>query len=461
VKINEILHDSETMWKLLTAILTFVALMMDLRAQSSDSARERLKASANAVRQQRSRAPYPFRDEKVFHVIGSGTIAGAGFLLQDGEKIYAVTAAHPFQEGKPTEFTDGEHEILLGSEILDTNDILSFTANVPAGSKLHLIARDGRIFCKGDAIAVICHDGVREGSLTARSLPIDGLLLPEQPVNDELQFTVPGTKSFDGNSGAPVILKETGEVIGVLTGAVNLSRETIVSFAPLSLDASATRSTPHLRSVFGLNPRGGVTDKVDYPDPLPPELFQILPGTPISDLLAVRPYLPDAPQAGLHGHQYVELLGKDFLFDEATFTTEKGKLNCLEFFGSSLHRNLRASRVEAMFDWFFKILGQPDEAFRFGQYRNKPGNDSVYCSWMNSRAEVRLGAYANSKGAIFFDLMTAGPGMVKLEKSWSDPLPVSIPSLQAQVRKLMRQAQLKDNVGMDTDALEKDSGKSP
>src|SRR4051812_13263955 len=306
----------------------------------SASARARLAESARVVQEATARRPFPFQNIGVFDVFSPKTVAGAGFLVKVDGKTYAVTAKHPHPTGLPTGFLPGQQSIPLGRLVRDADDILCFAAD---GSKLPtftLIRPDGVYLKRGDLVTAICHDGPHTGKLNRIGLGTDDLLLPGEPVTETIGFTVPGTPDFNGNSGAPVILNKTGEVLGVLLKAADAGNETMLEFAPLSFGAPfAPKPLGTPPALFSLAARQPASPFVESNSVamFPPELFEVTLGMPMEKLSSRRPFLSGHGAADFYGQSFSEWLGKrngsEYLFHEASFVAVRGQLKRLELRG--------------------------------------------------------------------------------------------------------------------------------
>jgi hypothetical protein len=413
------------------------------------SARARLADAARVVQEATSRHPLRFQDIDVFDVLSSNTIAGAGFFVKVDGKAYAVTARHPHPTALPTQFLKGEQSIRLGRLVRDADDILCFAAD---GSKLPaftLIRPDGVVLQKDDAVTVICHDGARSGKLNGIGLGMDDLLLPGESVTETIGFTVPGKYDFNGNSGAPVVLNKTGEVLGVLLKAADVGQEIMLEFAPLSFGAPfVPKPVGAPSAVFSLVPRKRATAMSDSNSVamFPPELLEATLGMPMEELWSRRPFLSAKGDADYYGQAFTEWLGKrngsEYLFHEARFIAVRGKLTRLELRGYGWTTNVSAARVENMFDWFFQTLGPPARAVDFTKKDGRPGYGAIYCYWTNSSTTVALGVQSTkaytTEPWVSLELTVQPAAKPQFDQSKAVSLPTAVPSLQRELRNLLR-----------------------
>ena len=409
----------------------------------AETARETLLRAAQTARQQTAEHPHPFRDLKIFDVASSNTVAGAGFLVADENTVVAVTAKHPFTEAGPTDIIRANNQFRLQPKIHDADDILAFTVAVTNVPVLQLMPAKSRLLRAGDTLSVIGHEGVLTGKLTRAGLGQDEMLLPGQPVTGTLQLMIPGAHDLAGNSGAPVILDETGEVIGVLLGAEEFDRETAVDFQLLSLDPPERHPAFVPPTIFSIKTGDQPAARTaDFSEAiLPPEIFALSPGMPITTILEQRPFLPNRPTPWLHGNNYDEAFASDRLFRSVTFTVSGGQAVKFEFMNGG--PDPTPGQVESLFDWFFATLGKPPEAFLFGEHRHQPGYASIYCQWTNSQATVILGASSSGSKHIYLELLafvSGTPPVTILQPSWKTPISSDLGFLRGEVQKLARKS---------------------
>lgn len=435
----------------LTAFRTiklFLSLALILRAGlpgplHAETAREKILAAARQERDETAQHPYPFRSVPVYDVVSPDTVAGTGFIVSDGTRTLAVTAKHPHPKTDPTEFMRGTNHIRLLEKVYDADDILAFKVEAPGIVAFHLIPAKSRLLYLGDELSVVGYDYALTGQLELGPADFgpDETLIPGQPVDGKLQLRIPAANDLTGFSGAPIILNKTGEVIGVLVGAVELRRETIVDFR--LFPAGSQPQTPALpvESIFSLKTMGRPAGNIgDTPQSImPASLFALRPGVPITNLLNERPFLQDIPIRSPGKSHYLELLPKDCLFSTATFTVENGRTTTLEML--SRWPGPTALGAEALFSWFFSALGQPAESFSFGEHRDRPGQVSVYCQWTNEQASVILGVSSPDSRTIYLELLAHPSTMPReniLQPSWSTPISSDVESLRKELHRLER-----------------------
>jgi hypothetical protein len=279
---------------------------------------------------------------------------------------------------------------------------------------------------------------------------MDDLLLPGEPVTENIGFTVPGHYDFNGNSGAPVILNKTGEVLGVLLKAVDVGREIMLEFAPLSFSAPfAPKPLGVPPAVFSFVPRqraSGFLDSNAFAI-FPPELFEATLRMSMEELWSRRPFLSAKGDRDYYGQAFAEFLGKrngsEYLFHEARFIAVRGKLSRLELRGYGWTTNVSAARIENMFDWFFQTIGPPHRAVDLTKKDGRPGHGGIYCYWTNSSTILALGAQAtgkefNPKPWLSLELEIHPPGKSEFDQSKVVPLATALPSLQRELRHLLR-----------------------
>jgi hypothetical protein len=420
-------------------------------AVGGDSARSRLAEAARTVQEVTVQHPFPFQKIPVFDVLSPETIAGAGFFVKAGGKTYAVTAKHPHRTVRPTEFVTGELSIPLGELVRDADDVLCFAVQDLKQTAFTLIRPDGVYLKKGDLVTVICHDGPRSGTLNGIGLGMDDFLLPGEPVTENIGFTVPGAPDFKGNSGAPVVLNKTGEVLGVVLNAADVGRETMLEFAPLSFNAPfAPKPLGDPATVFSLalRERSNTFVTSNLMAMFPPELLAVTIGMPMEQLWQKRPFLPAKGQPDFYGESFSEWLGKrngsEYLFHEAGFVAVRGRLKRLELRGYGWTTNVPAFRVESLFNWFFETLGAPARALDFTKKDGRPGYGAIYCYWTNSATTLSLGAQATGKDYgrprpwVSLELKVYGPERPESNPAKAVLLPADIPSLQRELRDLLR-----------------------
>ena len=431
----------------------FVGLTIALRAAQSaepQSARERLFSSASAIRQETAQHPFRFRDLRVCDVFSPpARIAGAGFLLKAGNQTIAVTAGHPHPNAVPTKFIMDKRTLPLGPRFRDANDISCFTVNASGWPVFNLIRLEGRVLKKGDTLAVVGHDGVVSGKLLSGALGTDDMLLSGETNWTNPELEIAALHDFSGNSGAPVILEETGEVIGVLQTASTSPAvagihgdKTTVGFALLSFDAPVVQQAPS--TVFSFAPIGRVPagQEAFFARMIPWNLLDLAPGMPMKDIFEKRPYLPP-PKRGItetDRGSYRETLSSDYLFQEAGFTSRDGKLDLFALYGPI--GKVTAPRVEAMFDWFFTMLGQPSEAFTFDAGKPVAAGKSVYCRWNRPNGLLILGGYSGPDGITLRVYLAQNEKAVRGDVDFprSTGLPAEIDSLRREIRVLTREA---------------------
>ena len=409
-------------------LLCFLLMTIGLSPHSQAiSARENLLLTASAARKQAASQPHRFRDLPVFDVASAKTIAGAGFFVSSDGRILAVTAKHPHEGTLPKEFVGATNRFRLKDKVHDADDVLAFSVETGSIPVFQLVSRNSRLLRAGDALAVVSHDGVLSGKLTGWNLSMDELLLPGQSTRGKLQLLIPGKHELQGNSGAPVVLEETGEVVGILTDCVTMERETSVDFELLTLERTEPRQGGTPPTVFSLKPVGTASgNEAELGSKLfPPEIFACVPGMNLTNLLEQRPFLPSVSAPGLHGRGYGEFFSSYYLFHEVVFTANQGRVTQIEFFqGLTGAPELTGEKIHSLFNWFFATLGQPSEAFAFGEHRNRPDYLSVYCQWTNSQANVILGATSSSQSRVYYVTLRAFsselPRSKIMQESWSD-----------------------------------------
>ena len=177
----------------------------------------RQEAADAAAREALATAPAAFEEADCFEVSSASHLAGTGFLLQvdgrDGE-VYAVTALHPYDDEVPETFSqllDEEplDDIALGRTIETGQDVRlqRLAGPAPSAAVPLIYHRDVRASLN-ERVAILLDDEVVEGRITREFMGFG---------EGEIQLATPA--DVMAASGSPIVLLETGTVVGVLLSA--------------------------------------------------------------------------------------------------------------------------------------------------------------------------------------------------------------------------------------------------
>lgn len=426
-------------------VTLMVALLCLILKVHASTARDKLFLKATSDRKRAASQPHPFRKIPVFDVASPRALAGTGFMVSHQGKVYAVTAKHPHGKADPTHFTNLEKSYRLKDKVYDGNDILVFAVAMPDGSSFQVARSESRMLREGDVLAVVSHDGALSGTLISWNLGMDGLLLPGQAERGSLNLKVAGNHDLQGMSGAPIVLEQTGEVVGILTHGYSDGDETHIRFSLLNLEPPPVLNSVRPTNVFSLEMEGnGTVDKARVPGLLfPSELFECVPNMPLATLLENRPFLSNVAHDTYRGRAHFEIFDSRYLFREAEFSVNHEKrVWKIEFerYFKGPSKDL-FPRVHSMFDWFFASLGRPSEAFAFGEWRNQPGSQSVFCQWSNTQATVIVGAMIWGQKNNYTTIRVFSSKIPRgkiLQPSWTTMIPSDLHSLRKAIRKISR-----------------------
>lgn len=369
-------------------------------------ARARLEKEAARRRLALSRDPASWTGVQTYCVVSSTTTAGTGFLVEWKGKTLGVTARHPFPDGDtPREFEDlatfyrdffhisasnpadaktskmlsillSQNDfnstepirIRLGRRVVTDVDMQALTIEGPYPRKSVLQYRGQVLLREGDEIIILTDRGPKFGKvqLLNPSRPV----LPGEPLNARVIAEMSKPFIAAACSGAPVILRKTGTVVGILLNADNPGHARHVLFDMLRLDTADSKDREYspLRTLFGLPLRDPekAREVIQNKRLFPASLLAVHLGTDFQSLASSRPYL----YASATPSRVTERLGRQYYFNRFICgvvpkegTGSSPKVNELLFATSfEFFQHERYLQDDAsVLDFLLDALGQPDK----------------------------------------------------------------------------------------------------
>jgi len=327
-------------------------------------ARKDALARAAGRRKQLAARPAGYDKAQVLRCLGpgySGVWAGA-FRFQ--QRLYVLTiAAAPGQTvpvavevAAPTGEAP-QMRVALG-KLVHAGDGLIVQAAPDAAARLAPLHYAGPVLVKvGDRVVVLTPDGPRPGRISPLATAFgDSDFLPGAPTARPLIIDPQTRRRGTAPRGAPVVLAETGTVIGAVTGQVGTGTS-LMEFELLRFGHAEAPADPMGQMVFGTPIPADVPAKVlaHRKSLFPAAVCRFAPGTDVGVLVASRPYLRRRESVGW------ESLGRGYFFDTITYTWMKDVVKevRLETVGSRFHRPGRAEAGLAAAEFCLSVYGSP------------------------------------------------------------------------------------------------------
>jgi hypothetical protein len=168
-----------------------------------------------------------------YEVLIGEDFAGSGFVIKHGDTYWGVCSLHQFEGKSPGQFErlEGEPVKLDPAKAVKQKDVQVLPVHAPAADLQFLPYHPDFQLAAGDELVVLGPAGdVVPAKLTARGLNRK-YRSSAGPATLEARTDEPFVAA--GGSGAPIILKRTGAVIGVLLTADDGRKARTVGFETL------------------------------------------------------------------------------------------------------------------------------------------------------------------------------------------------------------------------------------
>jgi hypothetical protein len=200
------------------------------RAAQGIAAASEMERQVGQEMRRRHERPWTQPETQLYAGSSPSHLAGTGFLIEVDGKILAVTARHPFGDERPQAFVnllgegEGPDELKLGARIYEKFDVQVFELDGESQGLSALRYPGPMSVSVGDRVVVLTDAGALEGVVTDDAGDVlSGSIRLDEPA------------MVAGASGAPILLKDTGTVIGLLQGADDPEQATVVTFVSFGM----------------------------------------------------------------------------------------------------------------------------------------------------------------------------------------------------------------------------------
>jgi hypothetical protein len=372
-------------------------------AEGPANARKALLAKGLAQRERLKRSPAAFRKASVLYYKGRGEAVGAASIIRYRGREYFLTATAAYGAGKSARTFEASFakpndrvRIGLGKAVYRRNGVCvlpvargerKYTALTYAGPQLLNV---------GDGLAVLTRDGPQLGKLSDLSMSLVTRVLPGEPTPRPVTMGIGRPFAAGKHTGAPVVLVETGTVIGVLVGGTVMSGQTWAQLELLHFGREEP-AEPIGKAVFGLPVPPGLParHRTSHVRLFPAAVSRFGVGATHAELIAARPYLHAEEGGGW------ENIGRRYLFDSASYAWDGGKVTkvLLETVGSRARTPGDVETGKAAMAWCLAVFGPPATAI----YRNRR-------ELLGDRLAYHLCyVWRTPTASVFFNSTIAGP----------------------------------------------------
>ncbi len=177
----------------------------------------------------------PTQPDKYKVLIGE-EFEGSGFVIRYGSVFLGVTSLHQFDGKAPTklESLEGDAVMLDRTKVIKQKDVQALLVKAPTLKLQFLRYSPDFTLSEGDEVSILVPAGdVVSGTLTAHGMSTGFYKSSDGP--RELKAKASEPFRAQGGSGGPVLLKQTGAVIGVLLNADDGAHARVVGFETLCL----------------------------------------------------------------------------------------------------------------------------------------------------------------------------------------------------------------------------------
>ena len=171
-----------------------------------------------------------------YEVLIGEELAGSGFVIRYGAGFLGITSIHQFDGKAPSKLEplEGDAITLDRTKVIKQKDVQALLVKAPSPKLQFLTYNPDFALREGEEVIILGPGGdVVPGTLTAKGMTGGSYKSSDGPRELEAKANKPFLA--EGGSGGPILLKQTGAVIGVLLTADDGRKARIVGFETLCL----------------------------------------------------------------------------------------------------------------------------------------------------------------------------------------------------------------------------------